>query len=378
MSSSDGQNGPVSTIPDRRRIVAELALIAIVAAVGVNLATSYLTSRLGAGTYLSVGLVCMVASSAYFCYRLLGAREYGVNIRAVAVMERSGRNLVSVPGYRFTHEISETGRAVFAENAALRRQWEEDGPEKSRDSDRWRPEQSDGARLLAELAEFYVLDSLALHLSSRYGGRRGEDVEIIQRGGMPDVLLGNRVIEMLTKEMKDRPAFPAESLPSDLDRVSVKYQNHPDGIRRRKLTITQEVVWQTHPDGLRYHRLELRLPKRSKISRTDDGLLVENDYVRISIKIEVDGTVRALPGLYESLAFGSLGTVTAYSVKICANIRVKWKMHLRPRAFRDYEWAESYLEKLREECDFASFLESASWRSIELLLTLGSNEKRQI
>ncbi|MGX4657204.1 hypothetical protein ACWCHM_26305 [Micromonospora sp. SCSIO 07396] len=331
----------------RRAQLVELVLLATTLAIAVNLFSSVIYDYLSPLAASGVATLALTIPLAFVTYTRLSTKQQTVTIEAGVVIDKESLAVLYTPGYEFGEEVSQIAGATFRENAALEKQWLNDPPSKSWDFDlapgtaRWR--ESAGTRLLKEFGEYFVLTRLGLHLSSYFNDDKQDDeVTTFTRQELPAILLSNRVLEMLSRDVADRPGF--DDTPQNREVVSIFGKFY-------------------------YHQLRLTLPRRSRVERHKNSLVIENQGIKISIEVDARGFMTNFPSSYFSYTLGKrLDEVSAYQVDIAVSTKVKWRLLLGRNGDRRHGWIESFLDKLIEDCDIDDFERRLNWPMIEMIL----------
>ncbi len=217
--------------------------------------------------------------------------------------------------------------------------------------------------LLIEAIEFAVLKELSLHLSSYFNDYQGSGDRLIEltREHIPDVLLKNRVLALLTTPIEERPIF----------RKSGIHKNPPKG--------TVHSIWSR--DGVMFERFDLIVPSGSKLDRPEQGrleLTTKRGVVRITIRCH--GFNANLPRGFESLYMRAPHcSVLPLAVDIQVETRLKLIALLTPRGWDYYRWMDSFAEWIVHEAHFPSFLANIGWeRALTgFILNLGTARGQQ-
>ena len=122
-----------------------------------------------------------------------------------------------------------------------------------------------------------MLNELSMHLSTFYRSFEKKRLRTLERTDLPDVLFRNHVLDLVSRDMQDRPGFEARDYGS------------------RAVAVFGDLY---------YSRFSLTLPKGSVVRRTSDALVIENSAVKIAIQVESSGVSAFLPFKYLTDAIG--------------------------------------------------------------------------
>lgn len=342
-----------------REYLLELLLLAVSLSLAVNLVSGWIADLMGDFIPGFVGLIAVA-----FCVSTIAAlrfrrRAVNLHLEATFVLDKNGHP-VPIAGYHFAEEFCQVIDAVFAENEALRQQWESEPPNRTDIESVWEKRRSlgGGYRLVREVAEYIVLDKISEHVQEYFRADRfvGERLQCYTRESVPDVLLNNRVLELISRDVQDRPAFS-----------STLTDNKPGVV----------VISQHGPDGY-YNRFELTLPKGTRVGRTEDGGVVfENRAIRFEVRVDFEGFCHYLDSTFcQFLIRESYRDLDPRVVGVIVNASLKWRF-IFTRQYRTYHWwIESLLTELEDSIALDAFKARIGWdQTGPLLAALTEHEK---
>ncbi len=362
----------------KRGELVHIIIIAAILALGINLLASVLFSQFSekSNDPLWVGIVLIVSALSYLFIIVLRARYAFYKFESVIPIDESKNQVTVIPGYKLTEDIRRALDAAFLENEALELAWKsefeqssqkEDKEESDRDnelSDRDSPEpyyyavvkkmkapdeqgQSKSATILREVLEFVILEQLSHHLSEYFQKFDDQDNQIMEynRKHVPDLLLKNRILSLLTTPLEDRAIFAKAKLSSEPTEGTIYYISRSDGAM--------------------YIRFDLILPKGTKVKRPAPGVLeLENDRVALMLYIDYGGYRTNLPYNFEEAFLGaSRSSIRPLKVNIFLTTEIKISALLRRSGWRYYQWIDSFAERLGEFSQFSQFLEKIDWEA---------------
>jgi hypothetical protein len=282
----------------------ELLAAALVLALGVNVLATTLIDVLALPKLFQFLLAVFAILSAL----LMIARKVvkGGRVRrstsGIVLFDKEENELIRIPRYRLSEALCDYLNSLFNENEAMKKLWSADPLSKMFDFGDPTPapiqtrqvihrRRTDGANLLQEAIEYFVLERLSTHLTD-YFNKPPFDVTRLKEFGredVPSVLFKNRFLDTFSRPMAERPAF-VESVLKD------RTQSAP------MRTLSGTIVTQFGPNRARYERFDLVLPQKSKVSRTPDGA-IEIDTPKFLLHIEAvfDGFGAVLPSRFERL-----------------------------------------------------------------------------
>jgi hypothetical protein len=335
-----------------RRQVWEFVALATGISLAINLLSTVISAYIGIYGSATLGGVILICGFAYLIHIRTENRKFSIELESIFIVVGDNlRTLTPVPGYWFSEEFTRVANAVFAENGALKRQWddEEDTGEKFHPLGRARPWTKPQRRLIREISEYILLQRLSVHLEDYFNksGLDGKKISRFARDKLPDVLLSNRVLELISRDMADRPDFdPAPP---------------HDGW---KIIATQT------SSGMIFDHFEVRLPKDSTLRREGkDAIVVESPVLKITLVSEFRGYANVIPRALEDHIFGKkYRRVSPWQVEYSVHVEVKNPLRTRKVAWPYYTWVDSFLDKAKKELDFDEYLRQINWSSLKMLL----------
>ena len=367
-------SGLIARLSSARTAALELAAAAIVLAFGVSLVADAASTDLTRAQAYIVGVITATAALVALGAISLGPRVERLRIKAVILILDGVP--VSVPEYKFSEDLVRALRAIFSENEALKHQWEQESlfgwsTGKGMQSN----PTGGGARLLREAAEYVYIERLSSHLSSYFNGSTLRHfVEEFDRDDLVSLLPMNRVLDQLSRPIEERIALVGPHPPAATMLRIVKHSVDEQGDPGAG-TVTYA------SDGTHvYSRLDLELPKHSKVTRAEDGCVrLTSRYFQFELRTEVRGFMtnadpafldryvripsRAFYGDHDDSGFG-----------VAVPIHLEWTTKMRPaavisrRARRLYQWSESFGSKVRDDFGSDEFLGRIHWPAVRALL----------
>jgi hypothetical protein len=352
----------LKNIREVRASVLEIIVLAIALAFGINMLSSGLYDLMGETLGLVLGAVLVAVTLAFAAYRRLSPEPVSTSTEAAFITTRGARRgaaaaaegkefagkleFVSIPEYEFGEQLPRRFAALFAENPAFEQQWIAEPIDASHGTDSFDLNRSRGGiQLIKEMAEYLVVEGLAMHLSM-YFNDTSFDKDLLttfSREDVPNVLLRNRVLELFSRDFKDRPGFEESSR-----------SNERDGDR----------IVSIHAPDRYFHRFELILPKGSKIDRSEDGALtIQNQSVSLTIRVNFltygvyldEDFIQRYVGLPEDLR------ETAWSVVVDVDASVRRGFVAYGKNLAYHQWLDSYLDYISKQLGFAQFQEAIKW-----------------
>ena len=386
--AAEALTGMKNALTKREEIV-HIVIVAAIFALGIDLLASFLFSQFLSGSFDSfyIGLGLIVIALSYLTIVVLRTRRSFYKYEGVIPIDKNKQRVTPIFGYRLTTDMCRTLEAVFLENEAFEAAWKSEPPvtqvvadasdepfenkNKLQDAKESsepiyfaivkgrKLELTKPAAMLMEVMEFMVLEKLSLHLSSYFGRFDERDKQIMEhnREHVPELLLENRVLSLLSTPLEDRAIFARAKLPESKDG-------------------TIYTIYST--DGSMYSRFDLILPTGTIVKRPGPGvLLLDSRRVSLILKVEFEGYNANLPHGFEEGYMGiETNSVATFQVKVFLTTKVKPLAFLRRGGWKYYEWVDSFAEELEEFSDFSKFLKKINWDSAMTQQRIESNLRK--
>jgi hypothetical protein len=251
LENKDAVNFFIARFRQVRQHVWQLLVLAVALSLAINLVANAISTWIDARQDLIVGFIISFACLLYAAYAYVGSSRFNTTIEAFFVVThqsrlesdersefRSSLKLVDLSDYYFNHHFYNTAKATFSESAALERQW-------------WKELEEaltgpvDKLQLTTEMAEYVVLYFLSLHLNNHFSDPSLSEkyITTLRRSDVPEILLSNRALELISRDLVDRDWYKSEDDIAESDEETYMLS---DGVHQ-------------------YSRFELYLPKGSRV-----------------------------------------------------------------------------------------------------------------
>ncbi len=363
--------GIVDLILSSRSSLFELLMVAILLAIGVNMITNAIPiiAKLDPFKNLCIGCAFIFAAIIYFAFKLFGKRTFNREYEAVIIYDSKANELVNIPRYEFTEEITHFFKGAFIENSALKIIWQKE-PLSSIPEVLWKEENEDAKRpksmdLIAEAVEYFVLSKLSVHLEDYFSEENFSKVYLkeFQRVDIPEVLLSNRFLELFSRPMQDRSYF-------------IKYVNdEEDDI---------DGLW--NEDGTFYEKLKIVLPKKARIIRLKPhAIQIATSRFNMYVEVGFDGCIFNLPCGFAKryLRITNLEDEDYFArhfqfqINLAISIEFHFGALLFTAGWEYYRWVDSFIANLRSKLAFENFLSKINWETAHTILMTDPKAKKQ-
>ena len=266
-----------------------------------------------------------------FCYirEFLGCSKFKVCVETVLPVDKNNR-IIKIERFKFSEDLYKTVLSVLAENKAYEKIWEEaftSGVEKK----------GKGKEFVKEFLEYQFVYWISLKLNSYFVMVDGQATDKIRREQIPNVLIKNRVIDLISKPIEEREKF---------QRVM------------RTTPTNGELVYVGGEDGVFYDRLEIELPRNSKVYRDGNELVIKNRSFIIKFESEFMGFGTVLPRNFERFYMNrSIKDTHNYLVTLKMSIELKPLFLVSVRDWKYLGWLDQIGDKFVEYFSLDYFVE---------------------
>lgn len=356
--------GMVSRLLDNRKLLLELLIGAVFLSLSINLISSAILSLSWITPLCAfvLALTLSVTSITYFAARLLWFRTSKYFFGGFIILDKSKNEVADIPRYDYGRDLHRYMQAAFAENAAIKRMWDNEPIDKEFDHDKETGKFSrrigKGHQLIIEATEYYLLENLSTHLTD-YFNRPDFDEQNLHtfaRNDIPDVLLSNRFLELFSKPMEERALFSAE-----------------DGAPPYR----GEVVMVMGRGGLFYSRFDLTLPKGARIKRSaSNAIIIDTDRFTITIDVDFGGFGTIIPYEYQQHILGlDPHGCHAYQITMRFTVAFKFASLFLPSGWGYYRWIESFMESFESKFSKDRHFIDIGWESALTLIEYHEKQK---
>lgn len=383
----------------KRADLIKLILAACVLALGIGLIANYLTDLFVKERPLIIlitGISLVFIVIVCYIYSIIVEAEKKIEIEGVIAIQKKTNSVYPIMRYEFSESLVETLDAVFLENEALKKYWDEgfkktESEKKQKDKENKenksddknsetvkkkdigyfsivrvtdynsKEEKTKSDKILEEVVEYLIIEQLSTHLSTYFNAYSEQDKIIKEyiRNDFPEILLQNRIVNLLSTPFEDRAIFVKSGMT----------ENPPEG----------EIVALYGDDGSRFSRFDLTLPKGSIVKRLSNGILtVENNRIFLQIEISYGKYGTTLPKGFEQNYLGlKHNDLDVNKIEISLRYKVKPIAFFYGSKWNYHNWVDSFAERLIEFFSFDTFVENINWES-NLTGIIINNQRRRI
>lgn len=342
----------------------EILIIAVLVALGVNILAYGLIGYLNFSFFQSatIGFLLVILGALVFLRNAHPINSGMYSYKGLVCLEEDTNDLLAIEGYDFTEEVSRYIKALCAENKAFLKIWSDEpiGSGLSFEDNKAIHKKPKSHVLLIEAIEYYVLRKLATHLSGHFNNNALVSEEYLvklERKNIPEILLGNRFIDMFSRPMEEREQF-------------LDHGSHPSH---------GKVVYAFGRDGAIFDHFEMILPKGSSIVRENDSSIsIITNRFKLNFRSEFRGWNTNLPRRFESLYMGKeFRSISSFGVGLTVSVDFSAKSLLTAKGWEYYWWLDSFLGKLEQSFSINNFLSQISWYQNAAMMLMAENRRQK-
>lgn len=342
---------PITNVKIQKKDLVKNFFLVTILSTGVSLIANALTKESSLLIALIPGIACVLYVAICYVKEYLGCSSYEVNIESVISVDND-KNVIPIDRFRFSEDLHRAVVSVLSENKAYRTLWE--------CAFVWNTkEEQKGKSFVKEFMDFLFVDWISLELNSYFTDFEEGEIEIIGREQIPDVLIKNRVIELITKPYEEREKF--QKLMSEKDPVEGK------------------IVYAEGEDDVLFDMLEIELPRKSRVYRDGNSLVIRNRNFDIRFESDFKGDGAVLASYFETFYMNrSLRNTHNYLVTLKLSIKLKPFFLLSVRDWKYLGWLDKIGDSFTNYFSYDEFVKRIGYEQAATnhILFLNGFEKK--
>jgi len=341
--------------------IVENIILLLLLAFGINLLANQILSYLNPifSIILGISLICLTVL--YILMPIIRKRRRRQQYNAFFVYNKKENKLIEVPDYEFSSDLITYMNAAFAENENLKKFWENKPVNKAFSTGEGSLAMRQNLRkFFNELTEYLILRQLSDDLEEFFIDSEFKETVLkkFERDDLPEILLKNRFLEIMSHPMSERHSFGYEVESDDSEGKTV----YCDG-----------------DNGAIFETIELTLPKNCIIRKPyDNRLIIESDKISISITTEFEGNILFLPEdfyKYYLKIDNKFETIKDFQISIVIDANMKIRSLFSKRGLEYYRWLDLFLKNLNEYASTKAFFEKINWNTVKTIIHSLENNK---
>lgn len=344
---------PITNVKRQKKDIIKNFLLVTILSIGVSLVANSLTKESGLLMSLIPGIVCVLFVAVFYVKEYLGSSSYEVNVKTAFSVDNEHK-VIPIDRFGFSEDLSRAVISVLSENKAYKALWEDAFAHGIGVGEK-------GKDFVKEFLDYLFIHWISLKLNSYFVHFESASTEIIGREQIPDVLIKNRVIELISKPYEEREKFQ--------DKI------------KQKDPIEGRVVYMDGEDGVLYDMLEIELPRKSRVFRKNNELVISNRNFDIRFETDYQGFSTVLPRYFEKFYLNrSFDTVHNYMVKLRMSIKLKPFFLFSVKDWKYLGWLDQIEDEFVKYFSFDEFVEHIGLEQAitnHILFLNGLEEKKE-
>ncbi len=340
----------------------ELIVIAIIIGLSIELISNGLNSILDSENWKGIlyGAVLLLIGFSYFIFKIIKLKSSKRSFKGFIIFDPKKNNILHIPRYNYSKELSEDISCAFNENKALKKLWNAEPLDSRFKRDKKgniKSEKPKSFSLIIQATEYFIIKELSMHLSSYFNRNRHDEKKLqeISRKDIPSVLLENQFLELFSKPMEQRDAFVDDTLTPD---------------------DSEGTIVASYREGYKFEHFDLVLPKKTKILKPKENeLLIETSRLKIKISIDFDGMGEVLPFSFNEyyLNLDNRRDFHEFEIKINVSVNFKLKGYLTRNGWEYFEWVDSFIKVLEKRFSKKIFFKKINWDTMSSAVIVAKN-----
>jgi hypothetical protein len=342
------QKRVLSEFLSNRGNLIELIIVAIILGIGIEFISSSLYDKITINHknlyFFIAGILFCFFSIGYFFSKFFGIKKVNKNIKGFLIIDKENNEIVSIDNYDYARTIERNLKAATSEDKAIKMDWDDS----SFRYDATKEKRQKKFRIINELTEYYVLETMSTHLTDFFNQNnidKGQLVEL-SRNDIPTILLSNQFLELFSKPMEQRAAFKNEKNIENEDKKPVGK------------------IVASFSNGAIFQHFDFVLPKDSQINKEKDGFIViKTKRLTLKYKSKFAGAGSVCPIGYQEYYLGIKDhrRYSTYQIDIELEFELKFGALLMRNGWDTYNWVDSLLEKIEKRISKKDYFDRIDW-----------------
>lgn len=343
---------PLHDIRGQKQVIVKNFLLVAILSAGISIVANVITKDAQSWVVLIPGIVCILLVAFFYAKDYFGRSSYKIDVETVVCVDKE-KMPIPIDRFRFSEDLCRAVKSVLSENKAYRPLWE--------DSLKWDSEAIDKDKFITEFFEYLFVYWIALKLNSYFCRFDEGAVDFVRREQMPEVLIKNRVMDLISKPYNERE----------------KFQNIVGGRNQE----VGEVFMMQGEDNVLFDKLEIELPRKSKIVREGKALVIKNRDFEIKFESWFEGFVYVLPSHFKQFYLNMrFDEVDSYKVNVALSVKLKPFFFLSVKDWRYLGWLDQLEDEFLKYFCFKTFVQRIGYEQAatdHILFLNGLNSKTE-
>ncbi len=361
---------PINTFREKKEYLYKNLVLVALLSVGVSLLANFFTNCFpNSHIPLWSGIACIVISVLLYLISFYKNKSFKIKTDFVFVTDNEGR-MLPIARYQALNNLISDLSSVFSENKAYEHIWyksfkikplkiNESGCEDfvciskvdEENAAKLLNRDVKGFKLMTEAIEYIFLDWLSRNQEIYFSSfEKGDKLAVLRREDIPDFLLKNRIIEVLSKPIEQREKF-------------IEHLND--------VTKVEDVHFLRGEDDAIYEKFELMLPRNSTLTKKDDWLKIKNRHYALSFKGVFKGYNYQLPSGFRDLYIGRKD-INVYNTVLELKVELNPWFFIMFNDWKFLNWIDSAYSNFLHYFSFDHFIKEIGYKEIATLFVINS------
>ena len=360
---------PVERYEDALTSWKDVIATSIIAAIGVNLLVSGIVLRLDKNYSIALilsGLIMCYGIAVIYILKRIRNLKTSHTFYGFLIYDREERDIVWVPRYEIDEHLWLHMMSVNSHNKEIQEAWKANqvADYKTRYDGKLyvEREENESDRILLELLEYCVLDTLSVQLHGYFSRFNLGEIKTLKRDEMQDILKSNRFLDWFSEDNSE--ALNAYD--------EIIWGNHSD---QERLSLLKEL-----PSPKPFALFEMVLPKDGTISRQKDGILIDHPLFSLQISISFTGSSALMPAGFEKWYLridNSHERYGEFSFSVKCTVAFKLRFFFSKNRIAVSRWIDSLSARMDEYISESTFFEKIAWNTAATVLESMNNTNVQ-
>lgn len=331
-----------------RRNLIELVVVAIILGVGIEFISSSVYDKVSIAHknlyFFIAGILFCLFSVGFFFVKFFGIKKVKKEIKGFLIIDKDSNEVVSIDNYEYARRLTRDLKAATTEDKAIKIDWDDS----SFKYDSTKEKRKKGQRIINELTEYFILETMSTHLTDFFNQNKIDKEELVElsRTDIPSILLTNQFLELFSKPMEQRAVFKEEG------------KNKSDS----KKPVGKIVA--SYSRGAIFQHFDFVLPKGSVIDKDKEGyIVIRTKRLTLKYRSKFEGMGSVCPIGFEEyyLNISDLRRYSTYQVDVELEFELKFGALLMRSGWNLYNWVDSLLDKVESTFSKRRYFEKIEW-----------------
>lgn len=319
---------PLHDTNGQKQTIVKIFLLVAILSAGISIVANVITKDAQSWVIIVPGIVCILLVAYFYVKDYFGRSSYRISIDTALCVDKE-KMPIPIDRFRYSEDLCRVVKSVLSENKAYCPLW--------KDSLKWNTGAGGKVIFIDEFYEYLFVHWISLRLNSYFCSFDESAIDHVRREQMPEVLIKNRVIELISKPFNEREKF----------QKFIEEDNQEAG----------EVCMIQGEDNVLFNKLEIELPRKSSVVRDGKALVIKNRDFEIRFESRFDGFGYVLPSHFERFYMNRrFDEVDCFKVDLDLSVKLKPFFFLSVKDWRYLGWLDQLEDEFLEYFCFKTFV----------------------